>query len=92
MTTHTSRRRFLKWIAYGTVVSALVIDLVLTNEPRPEKTLTEDRIYCRRCSPEKPCNECKEKIIAKILSTEEGRKALANALVEPIRKTPEYAR
>lgn len=43
-----------------------------------------------RCRKGYLCNKCKEKIIAQALETEEGRVALAQAMVEPIRRSLEY--
>ncbi len=48
-----------------------------------------------RCKPWRPyrerlCNKCKEAIIARLLATEEGRRQLANAMVEPRRGQLEY--
>ena len=37
-------------------------------------------------------NEQKEAVIAQALNTDEGRTALAQAMVEPIRRSLEYAR
>jgi hypothetical protein len=90
MATDMTRRSFLKFLGAATLAGSLTgTDVAETLWDRFKNWWDKKKNPCT-CRNGKLCNYCKEKIITQALETDEGRQALAQAMVEPIRRSLEY--
>lgn len=90
-----NRRKFLQIFGVGASSAAIVsstVGLGLLHElwQRLSIWLSGCRCSVGLDGKKKLCDKCKEFVISRALETAEGREALSQAMVEPIRRSLEY--